>query len=905
MEGQRSIDDNSKEWAQAQAQSQVESNNMTQSSPMRNNQGPSISPIEEEQTQSMIAMLVPSRNTLKNDILKIYDFEKEKTMRLLEKNRSKIAITTDMWTSSNQKKVYKDVFKRLKQREAQYRSLPTDRDWELASSICGKLQLFYKVTLMFSGTKYPTANVFFPSICEIRIALSKWSEDRDEVIKAMGERMLVKFDKYWSVIHGVMGVAVVLVSRLFQDYETCNYESSQNRDVDSSRNTSDMEVQVEGGFFNDYFTFIEDDNHTGIMSELDHYLQRNTSGRLVSPHRSRLHPKTLEALMCAQSWLINEIRATCSQESEAYCKSIEYDRDDGDELRKYRLGMEKLWDWSGSPLLLLFRPRQASDTFSRTSESETKVFSISTIPYRCSLSTFEAPRHLSLVSNGPFCGHVDGALVFRVNSPGPATSSFTFRIAARITENSVITVSLGRVPRLGFSPTGQSLLSEIPSVENSCNHRRMTGGSGIVIKEHVLEFLFTMSHSEEADNPVPKSISNLVVHITDTHVDHLQDVVTKLEMELEAVELQLDRGGFALKMEMLDDRRFPKMHLNLQRLLQVISHGEQVFPLVKEKCSSKPWFSSQDINSLEGLIERLRRLKENVVFLSNRVTAIQTGLNTWQSEQINKKLYYLSFLSIVFLPLSVITGVFGMNVGGVPWTMQNEPEVKDGFINVMILCLAMLLLVLLCFLFPPLYTKATTWYKKWVFSPIEWFSRPNFQFFEEEYDKVSPYHPTFFVMIMERLGHAISTAVERRDRIPFRLVQGGLLVSHLFFDDDLILYAKASLDQAHVIDSILSDFGTYSGHKVNKLKSQVFSSSNRSEEIATAISNHLDLYVTLSKRLLDVLFGVTLLTIKPISHGGLRVRMLKNRNITFLIRECLDGGMWDSHGNGIHIPQFG
>ncbi|XP_039006286.1 zinc transport protein ZntB-like [Hibiscus syriacus] len=319
---------------------------------------------------------------------------------------------------------------------------------------------------------------------------------------------------------------------------------------------------------------------------------------------------------------------------------------------------------------------------------------------------------LSLVSNGPFCGHVNGALVFRVNSPGPACSSFTFRIAARITENSVITVSLGRVPRLGFSPTGQSLLSEIPCVENSYNNRREKGGSGIVIKEHVLEFLFTMNHSEEADNPVPKSISNLVVHIIDTHVDHLQDVVTKLEMELEAVELELDRGGFALKIEMLDDRRFPKMHLNLQRLLQVIVHGVQVFPLLKEKCWSKPWFLSQDIKSLEGLIERLRRLKENVGFLSNRVTTIQTGLDTWQSEQINKKLYYLSFLSIVFLPLSVITGVFGMNVGGVPWTMQNKPEVKDGFINVMILCVVVLLLVLLCFLFPPLYTKVTTWYKK-------------------------------------------------------------------------------------------------------------------------------------------------------------------------------------------------
>jgi hypothetical protein len=29
-------------------------------------------------------------------------------------------------------------------------------------------------------------------------------------------------------------------------------------------------------------------------------------------------------------------------------------------------------------------------------------------------------------------------------------------------------------------------------------------------------------------------------------------------------------GGFALKKQMLDDRRFPNMHLNLQRILQVV-----------------------------------------------------------------------------------------------------------------------------------------------------------------------------------------------------------------------------------------------------------------------------------------------------------------------------------------------
>ncbi|XP_027112754.2 uncharacterized protein LOC113753860 [Coffea eugenioides] len=320
---------------------------------------------------------------------------------------------------------------------------------------------------------------------------------------------------------------------------------------------------------------------------------------------------------------------------------------------------------------------------------------------------------LSLVSNGPFCGHVDGALVFRVNSPGPASSKFTFRIAARVTQNSVITVSLGRVPRLGFSPTNESLLSEIPALE-SPNYTRgeQKQRNGIVIGEHVLDFLLTMNHSEEADNPVPKSVSNLVVHIVDTHVDHLQDVVTNLEIELDSLELELDRGGFALKKQMLDDRRFPKMHVDLQRLLQVIAHGQQVFPRVKEKCASKDWFANEDINSLEELVGRLRRLKENVGFIANRVSAIQQGLDSWQAEQINRKLYYLSFLSIIFLPLSVITGVFGMNVGGVPWTAQSKPELKDGFRNVMLLCVAMLGLVLLCFIFPALYSRIMAWRRR-------------------------------------------------------------------------------------------------------------------------------------------------------------------------------------------------
>uniref|UniRef100_A0A7N0SZQ4 Transposase n=1 Tax=Kalanchoe fedtschenkoi TaxID=63787 RepID=A0A7N0SZQ4_KALFE len=50
----------------------------------------------------------------------------------------------------------------------------------------------------------------------------------------------------------------------------------------------------------------------------------SAGGRLVSPHRSRLHPKTVEALMCAQSWLSTiEEDGQAPFVSDGYCTVLE------------------------------------------------------------------------------------------------------------------------------------------------------------------------------------------------------------------------------------------------------------------------------------------------------------------------------------------------------------------------------------------------------------------------------------------------------------------------------------------------------------------------------------------------------------------------------------------------------
>ncbi|XP_052197185.1 zinc finger BED domain-containing protein RICESLEEPER 2-like [Diospyros lotus] len=106
--------------------------------------------------------------------------------------------------------VYKSVFPRFKLFESQYKNVLSDMDWETAKDVRDRLELFYNVTELFPGTKYPTANIYFSIICKVKLTLNEWVKSRNEVISTMAKSMSDKFNAYWNVIHKLMGVAVVL-----------------------------------------------------------------------------------------------------------------------------------------------------------------------------------------------------------------------------------------------------------------------------------------------------------------------------------------------------------------------------------------------------------------------------------------------------------------------------------------------------------------------------------------------------------------------------------------------------------------------------------------------------------------------------------------------------------------------
>jgi hypothetical protein len=109
---------------------------------------------------------------------------------------------------------YKVVFIRASRVDKQYTCLPSEEEWNFAAEVVERLHMFNDITELFSGTQYVTANIYFMKIYEIRVKIRQWSTCGNPLLQAMSANMIAKFDKCWSDIQGLMGIATVLDPRL-------------------------------------------------------------------------------------------------------------------------------------------------------------------------------------------------------------------------------------------------------------------------------------------------------------------------------------------------------------------------------------------------------------------------------------------------------------------------------------------------------------------------------------------------------------------------------------------------------------------------------------------------------------------------------------------------------------------
>lgn len=105
------------------------------------------------------------------------------------------------------------------------------------------------------------------------------------------------------------------------------------------------------------------------------------------------------------------------------------------------------------------------------------------------------------------------------------------------------------------------------------------------------------------------------------------------------------------------------------------------------------WLSPEETADLRQAVERLDMLGHDLDLVQDRARLLQDELANKQAERTNHNLYVLSIVTAIFLPITLITGIFGMNVSGLPGVQGS-----NGFDGVMILMLATVV-VSLCLLY--------------------------------------------------------------------------------------------------------------------------------------------------------------------------------------------------------------
>lgn len=91
--------------------------------------------------------------------------------------------------------------------------IPNQDEWDRVEKICQFLKVFYDATNSFSGSLYPTSNLYFPHVFLIQLHLVEKCRSPDGYMKKIAQQMFLKFNKYWSDFNLLLAIAVVFDPR--------------------------------------------------------------------------------------------------------------------------------------------------------------------------------------------------------------------------------------------------------------------------------------------------------------------------------------------------------------------------------------------------------------------------------------------------------------------------------------------------------------------------------------------------------------------------------------------------------------------------------------------------------------------------------------------------------------------
>ncbi|MBA4761956.1 CorA family divalent cation transporter [Sphingomonas sp.] len=162
-----------------------------------------------------------------------------------------------------------------------------------------------------------------------------------------------------------------------------------------------------------------------------------------------------------------------------------------------------------------------------------------------------------------------------------------------------------------------------------------------------------------------RDAGDLIATLATAITEQLDPQVAQLGDSLDDCEEQLDpRAAFDLRRTVSRVRR------------QAIGYRRFLYPqrtaLEKLAGLAVTWLSDEDRLHIAAAADRAARMAEELESIRERAALIHEALTDLRAEVIDQRSLLIAVAAMIFLPLTFITGLFGMNVDGIPYARHPE-----------------------------------------------------------------------------------------------------------------------------------------------------------------------------------------------------------------------------------------
>ncbi|MED7788702.1 zinc transporter ZntB [Francisella sp. 19X1-34] len=152
--------------------------------------------------------------------------------------------------------------------------------------------------------------------------------------------------------------------------------------------------------------------------------------------------------------------------------------------------------------------------------------------------------------------------------------------------------------------------------------------------------------------------------------DFITTVIAKLSNRMEPVLSELDDRLIDIEEKTIEpsDNDLRESIIDLRK--QTIVFRRYLIPqrdvIEQLRLSSLSWLTSSHKRYLVEIYNHVVRYIEDLEQARDRLQVVKDEITNSLSDKLNKKMYFLAIIAAIFLPLSFLTGLLGINVAGIP-----------------------------------------------------------------------------------------------------------------------------------------------------------------------------------------------------------------------------------------------